>query len=162
MIECMHLCLHAYEFNAINNVTRGTDVHSTLLAYAHGQICLPHCIYLSHCSIIVLYIYNAHTSKIKFQLLFTTLLTYICQQHISPLKWHIYHIWKLVHVQIQSKYTSIFTSNKLIVINNMTRNTTYIISHYCHMPMNIYSCHIAQVCSTVCLLYFTYKNKNKK
>ena len=51
----------SYEFNAINNVTRNTDIHTfILLVFAPEQIGLPYCIYTIHCTSTVVYIQTPH------------------------------------------------------------------------------------------------------
>ena len=76
-------------------------------------------------------------------------------QQILPQMPPICHICKLLHVQIQGKNVSMYTSYELTLINNVTRNTVYI-SHYWLMPMNKYACHTAYVGPTTCLLLGAY------
>ena len=64
-------------------------IHLTILAYAPEQICLLHCIYMSHCTATVVFIQNQHwctyqSKNNKLQLLFTMVLPYMCQQQICP------------------------------------------------------------------------------
>ena len=71
------------------------------------------------------------------------LLLYSCQQQNMLLQCHI---CKLVYVQIQANYVSIYTSHKLTTINNVTRNTgKHYASHYRHILLNKYGCHTANV-----------------
>ena len=52
------------------------------------------------------------------------------------------HINKLVHMQIQDNYVSIYTSYKLFAINNMVRKIDiHIFSYYWHMPLYKFACH---------------------
>ena len=79
----------SYECPAVNNVTMNTDIHTfLLLAYAHEQICLPHCSYISHCTSTVGYIKIPHYIQVKknekLQLIVTILYQYIGQQQICP------------------------------------------------------------------------------
>ena len=84
----------SYEPNAINNVTRNTDIQTfTLLAYAPEQICLPHHTYVPlyyYCGLHIGTHIIAHTSKQNnyLQQVFHTLLLNMCQKHAS----HMQHI----------------------------------------------------------------------
>ena len=83
----------SHEFIAINNFTGRIHIHSTLLAYAPEQICLPHCTYVP-----LHFNYSPHTDQ---TLLHTStknnelqhLLTIVLQKYVpgtnTPLKCHM-------------------------------------------------------------------------
>ena len=57
----------SYEVTPINNMTRSTSIHFTLLAYVPEQTCLPYCTYKSPSMSTVVYMRpnsTAHPSKI--------------------------------------------------------------------------------------------------
>ena len=58
---------------------------------------------------------------------------------IKQLCQYIYFIWTHFEEQCDQKHWYTF------------------ISHYCHMSLNKYACHIAYVCPAACLLYYTYR-----
>ena len=64
-------------------------IYFSLLPYAPEQICLPHCIYMSHCTSAVVYIqtphYCSHPSKInELKPKFTIVLQNVCQEELCP------------------------------------------------------------------------------
>ena len=81
---------------------------------------------------------------------------HICTKTSILLKRHIWQIWKLPIVQIQASISVTFTLYELTAVNNVTRNTYS--SHYWHMSMNKYTCHMAHACPTACLLFSMHRS----
>ena len=93
LIMCTwHSCVSinkSYECTAINNVTRSTGIHFTLLAYAPKQ-CLPHCIHMPHCTTTVVYIIYRFHIQVKIP---NCKFSYICANNkYAPLMSYIYHM----------------------------------------------------------------------
>ena len=64
---------------------------------------------------------------------------------------------QLVHTHIQDNYVNTYASYEPNAINNVTRNTDIHTSHYCHMPLNKYTCDIAHICPTALILWSTFR-----
>ena len=134
--------------------------HLTLVAYDPEQVCLPHCIYMSHCTTIVVYIYTPHTSNNnnKLQLLITMILPHMCQHQICPSNATYISQMKI------SSYAGLRQRCQYIGFIHSQCNQqcdynywyTYI-SHYWHMPLNKDACHTSYVCHTTFLLQSTYR-----
>ena len=84
--------------------------------------------------------------------LFTILLQNMCQKQISTQIPYMCHICQCLHVQIWDSHVSIYTSYELSAINNVTN-----ISHYWHMPLNKYICHITYVCPAALIIKSTFR-----
>ena len=127
-------------------------INFKLLALDSEQICILHCIQRSHCTATVVYIQTPHSCiyKLKQQqqgAIFIYHATAIFLPTYMPSNATIYanqfmFTW--------DNYVSIHASFEMSEMDSVNGSTD--ISHYWHIPLNKYVCHIVQVCPTALLM----------
>ena len=145
----------SYEPNAINNVTRNTDIH--VLHYWHMPLNKYACdtITITTTTLLLWSTYRPHDSvhtnpkDDNMQQVLHTLLPNMYQKQICPSSATYANYF---YPQIRDNYIIIYTSYELTTINSVTRRTPIHNFTSLAYALNKSSCHILHVCPTAIIL----------
>ena len=123
-----------------------------------------HILHICSSKVLLMSIYRPHitlhTSKIlKIKIKSYSYLQYFCHicaiNKYAPQIPHVYHICQLVHVQISDNFVNIYLISTDHNQKCHHKHWYTYISHYWHMPLNKYTCHIWYMDPTALTPYTT-------